>query len=181
MKYFIIFFFSLGLINCSVKSQEASNKLIIDAKLSNALFNNTSYIQEGYNKSYIDSVLIDSSSVSETETFLNAKIRDLKGKHFPFDTCRSFYSSDTLMIEIRNTFITPSDRILIKLIRDDVSTYFITATGDRLFEAGTNRLVFKKAVKKKGDVIFGKLEVEFKNAKADSLFSYQGAFMCSIE
>ncbi len=165
---------------CVSKSQNGSQKLIINDKLSHSFFDREEYVQKGYVRTYVDSVLIDSSYEEEISA-PNAYIRDSKKAIIPFDTCSSIFIGDTLKIVIKTTGIHPKNILVIKVIDDEFFPCFYSEGQDDLCHTRNKRLEFKTKPTKRGDTIMAFLDIEFEDTLSEKLINFKGPFFCPIQ
>lgn len=185
----LLIFFTL-LLGCENKSNnqeinmsEDSLKLVIKKGLSNKFSEGALYASYGgADKTYINDTLVDSTAESANdEKLYNADIKELRGGHLPFDSCRSFFSGDTLLIEFKeiNAF-PPSDKIKVKVINADWYVYFVKSNNEENL-ALPKSLVFKESVKKRGQEILGELAFTLLDSTNKRVYLFRGPFVCKVE
>jgi hypothetical protein len=178
MKRILILYSLFSFIHCSSNAQKNSGILIIDKYLSHHLFEEL-IIQagSGYDKMYIDSVLVYSDSSDNGNILINA---DISRNDFPyFDTCKSFYSRDTLMIEFTNiSKMFYDEKILIKLYKDKYLAFFI---GEKEYTVVPEYLKFKNPINKKGQEIFGELSFKLEDKDGNLKYALKGPFRCIVK
>lgn len=183
MKIIYLLLFLPNLISCSTYSQKKTEKLIIDKKLKNKFSRGPHIaVRGGPQRVYIDSVMVYSTdSSTDIEVLINADIQELNWKYLPFDSCNSFFSDDTLMIELRNTFAFVPDKIKVKVINNDYYVYFIKDKENKEFLAIPKSLTFKSRIYKKGQKILGELMFDFLDPETNRKYSFKGPFVCIVE
>ena len=176
--FFIFSFFCF--IGCSNHTQEKQGKVIIDKKLKNDFFEE-SYIgyQGGPTKTYINSVLVDSSDNYGEEIWYNANIRD--SDHHSFNSCNSFFWGDTLIVEFKGTIGFSEDRLRIKIINNEFFASYIKDNSDKEYVVIPKSLKLREKINKKGQEIFGELEIEFHDPETNHQYAFKGPFMCVVE
>ena len=152
-------------------SQTKPNKFKIDKNLKHNLFDFLPYGVHG-----------DPNSDVETEFVSNALIIEPNNnKHKAFDTCRSYFSKDTLVVEFRS--ITPffTDKLILKIKNKNYWSYLVNEGAKIEIIGMPKSLIFKKKIKTKGQEIFGELAADFFSEKLNQTFSYAGPFRCIVE
>ncbi len=185
MKNILIILSIFNFISCSNYAQQNSGKLIIDKKLTNRFFENTIIVgQEGSDKYYTDSVLVYSNdSVITREVLVNADIRDSNGKHYSFFSCKSFFVEDTLVVEFKSGMKLSNSSLKIKVVSKKFYAYFFSGDGsiENEYEAVPISLKFRKKINRKGQKIFGELEIEFRDPETKLDHIFKGPFFCIVE
>src|SRR5688572_28099942 len=164
MKFILVLLMVLNLSACSLYSQKKFGKVIIDEKLENEFFESPPILaQEGTDTLYIDSVLVYTDSVKDPEVIINAYIRDSKGNHLSFYTCKSFFSRDTLIVEFMTILNAMYEKLKLKIISDKYYASIIRDGGNKEYMATPKSLKLREKIDKEGQEIFGELEIEFQD------------------
>ena len=116
---------------------------------------------------------------------INSYIKDVN-RAFPlFDTCRSYFSRDTLIIEFTDimSFYRNSpnsrNRLKLKIINSKYYPFYIKE--NKVYEATPVSLKFRKRIKRKGQEIIGELEIDFQEPNTNFFQSLKGPFRCTVE
>ena len=139
MKILILFFlcFISEIISGQIMSSIKMDKIIIDSHLSDPLFNANKYTKQKFTT--ISVVRIDSSGnkkgsntqvSNEIDVIINSKITDVDRNHYPFDSCTSFYKSDTLVISFLNTLslrqvVGCDDKLIVNIVKNKFFTQYL--------------------------------------------------------
>ena len=113
------------------------DKIIIDSHLSDPLFNTNKHTKQKFTT--ISVVTIDSSGnkkgsntqvSNEIDVIINSKITDVDRNHYPFDSCTSFYKSDTLVISFLNTLslrqvVGCDDKWIVNIVKNKFFTQYL--------------------------------------------------------
>ena len=169
MKYILTFICSTFFTVLICYSQDYSAKLKIDKKLNYHLFEFLPYGVHG-----------DPNSDLQQEFVSNADITE-PNKHRAFDTCRSYFQQDTLIIEFGS--ITPffTDKLVLKIKNKNYWSYLINEDAGIKIIGQSKSLLFRKKINRKGQEIFGVLTVEFLSENLNKTFLYSGSFRCVVE
>ena len=167
----VLFCFNACSQNRTAISIPNSGELDIDKNLEHHLFDFLPYGVRG-----------DPNSGIDIEFVSNALIFNQSSDRVPaFDTCRSFFVLDTLIIEFR--YMTPfvTDIIWVKIKSRRFRAYLVNEEGGIEVIGEPKTLILKDKIKRKGQEIFGKLSLDFYDRKQNKTNSYEGAFRCKIE
>lgn len=161
---------------------EKIGKVIIDEKLENEFFKNPPILaQEGTDTLYMDSVLVSIDNVKDPEVIINAYIRDSKGNHLSFYTCKSFFSKDTLVVEFKTILNATYEKLKLKIISDKYYVSIIRDGGNKEYMTTPKSLKLREKIDKEGQEIFGELEIEFKDPENNLQYYFEGPFRCIVE
>jgi hypothetical protein len=177
----ILFFLCIVLLNsCARLAQKEQTGLIIDPDFHHSYFQNYPYyFVEGEDSLFIDSVLV-STNITAGEMIFSALIQDSSNKHYAFDKCRSYFLNDTLVIEFVNSIIKDGDELKVKVLGSHLFASFYSGEKRTKSEGLTIFLKLKEAIKRKGQVLFGELKVDFSKQPENLNFVFQGPFTCVI-
>jgi len=183
MKHFFIFFLLIHLIGCSSHSQIQKGELKIEKKMINKFSEGPNPgTHSGSDKIYIDNILVDSTDSSkEIQDYINADIRESKGNHFPFDTCKCFLNNDTLQIQFSETTTDYSDFIKVKIADKKYVIYYEFNNLRKPILATHQSLIFKEEVYKRGQCILGEIVFQILNPESSKQYFFSGPFTCSLE
>ena len=110
---------------------------------------------------------------------INSYIKDVN-RAFPlFDTCRSYFLKDTLIIEFTDITSFYRNRLKLKIINSKYYPYYIKENKE--YEATPVSLKFRKRIKRKGQEIIGELEIDFQEPNTSFFQSLKGPFRCTVE
>jgi hypothetical protein len=155
-----------------IYAQTKSGKLEIDKNLQHHLF---SFLPYGTKVYYPEDTSIHFISNADIVDLNNNRVRI-------FDTCRSYFSTDTLVIEYKEIGSFRNGKLILKIKKKIYWVYLADEEGLKTKETVIpQQLTFKKKIKKKGDEIFGELKVEFYSKMAKHTFFLNGPFRCFIE
>jgi len=175
MKNLSILILLFCLNACSSYSQNKPGRIIIDKKLESRFFENPPIrAQEGSLKVYTDSILVESNdSINNWSIVINSSVKEVR-KTFPlFDSCKSFFYGDTLIIEFKDISQFTMDKIRVKIINETYYPFYIKENEEHM--ATPISLKFRNKITKKGEEINGELEIDFQE------YSFKGPFRCVVE
>jgi hypothetical protein len=181
MKSFSILLFLFSLNACSSYSQKQTGRIIIDKELEARFFENPPMrAQEGSLRVYTDSILVESNdSINNWDIVINSYIKEINRTFPMFDSCKSFFYRDTLIIEFKDVSKFILDKIKIKVINDTYTPFYIK--GNDEYIATPISLKFKNKIEKKGQEIIGELEIDFQQPNTNLFQSFKGPFRCIVE
>lgn len=170
MKYILILFSLHILVSCTNSKQRDEGELTIDKNLANRFFEELNYGVHG-------------PGINEfnVEFISNADLMDLNHKHYSFDTCRSFFLGNTLIIEFRSITFFLKDKIRLEIRKKYYKGYFIKGSSNKEYVGVPKSLKFKTKINKKGQEILGELAIEFSVPELNLIYSFQGPFKCIVE
>ena len=181
MKYLFIVLLIFNLNSCSSYSQKETGRIIIDKELESRFFENPPIrAQEGFLRVYTDSILVESNdSINNWGIVINSHIKEIN-RTFPlFDSCKSFFNGDTLIIEFKDISKFILDKIRIKVIKNRYYPFYIK--GNEEYMATPISLKFRNKIERKGQEIIGELEIDFQQSNTNLLQSFKGPFSCVVE
>ena len=183
MNRVLVIFVTLYFLPSCGSSQDKSSKLRIDKDLHHELFDFMPYGVTGKgDKVFIDSVLVFSGdSTTDIQFISNANIIEINKKHLSFDTCRSYFYYDTLIVELKSINDFSSDKIIVKIRKKEFWTYLVNERVGISISGKPKSLVFKEEIKYKGQEIFGELIVDFPGRKSNQSYVFYGPFRCIVE
>ena len=203
MKILILFFlcFISGLVSGQVMPSVKMDKIIIDSHLSDPLFNANKHTKQKFTT--VSVVTTDSSGnkkdgstqvSNEIDVIINSKITDVDHYHYPFDSCTSFYKSDTLVIFFINTLslrqaVGRDDKLIVNVVKNKFFTQYLPVNSS-IYESPyeliplKQKLILKKPVFRKGDRLRGRLKIQFVNHHPEAKVKFltlEGPFDCIVQ
>ena len=182
MKYFTVILL-ICFIACDAQVPKEKQGFSIDKTLENKFSEGPlPGVRGGAYKTYLDGVLVDSSAKDEIQYLYNASIRDIKGNYFfPFDTCRSYLSDDTLFIHFSKMNIKEADSIRVKITGENLIVDFIPHGKHTSIRATNATLTVNKEVNQKGLVFLGNISFQVTDNIKNKEYLFKGAFICTVE
>ncbi len=182
MKIFYLVLILLYFSSCTKSQKSISGTLTIDKEIQTKFSDGPHPgTFEGSSKTYINGVLIDSTHLLEPkQKLINADIQEVKIRSIVFDTCRSFLSGDTIVIEFNQ--INPFHSIgtiRLKIIENNFSIFMLEKNKETFIEKGS--LVLNDKTNRPKNEIMGKLTFQYFNKEKNKEFSFKGPFICTIE
>lgn len=167
----------LGNVGCS---QNKYFNVRIDSTLKYPLYDFLPYGSSlDINFGNLDSTNINGSGKGY-DIVSNADLKEFNKKHLTLDTCRSFFSDDTLVIEFGRIRKRSSDKIFI-MITEERSWGFLESEEISIVSAELKSLAFKYEVNKRGDEIYGELIIDIPDKNGNLKYAFRGPFRCIIE
>jgi hypothetical protein len=180
MKYFFLGLFLFNLFACSTRSQTPHGIIVIDSSLNLPFFENPPVrSQEGTITVYKDSQLFEYDSINNLDVVINSYIKNKDKDMLMFDSCESYISGDSLIIEYKNLTKILKDKIKIKIIGNEYFPYYIKDNIE--YPAIPVSLKFREKFERKGQEIFGELEMDFLEPNTNIKKSFKGPFVCVVE
>lgn len=183
MKALFYFFSFVFFLSCNIRSQEYLDTIIVDKNLENKFSEGPlPGVRGGAYKTYLDGVLVDSSAEDGIQYLYNASIRDIRGNYFfPFDTCRSYYSEDTLFIHFSKMNIKEADSIRVKITGKKIIVDFILYDKNTSIRATNPTLTVNKKINQKGQVFLGNISFQVNDNIKNKEYLFKGAFISTLE
>ena len=181
MNFFFLSLFLFNLIACSSHSQLNQGIIVIDKSLNLPFFENPPIrAQEGTIKVWDDSgMLIRDDTINNEDVVINCYIKNKDKDMLMFDSCESHISGDSLIIEFKDLSKTFTHRIKVKIIGDKYYPYYIKNIIE--YPAAPVSLKFREKFERKGQEIFGELEIDFQEPNTNIKKSFKGPFVCVVE
>jgi hypothetical protein len=203
MKILILFFlcFISGIISGQVISSIKMDKVIIDSHLSDPLFTANKHVKQKFTT--VSVVATDNSGnkkdsstqvSDEMDVIINSKVTDVDWNHYPFDSCTSFFKSDTLVIFFLNTLslrqvVGCDDKLIVNVVKNKFFTQYLPVNSS-IYESPyeliplKQKLILKKPVFRKGDRLRGRLKIQFVNHHPEAKVKFltlEGPFDCIVQ
>ena len=180
MKYFFCGLLLFNLLACSSRSQVPHGRIVVDASLNLPFFTNPPIrAQEGTIKVYKDFQLVEYDSINNRDVVINCYIKNKDKDMLMFDSCESYISGDSLIIEFKELTKIIPHRIKVKIIEDKYYPYYIIDNIE--YPAIPVSLRFREKFERKGQKIFGELEIDFQQPSTNIKRSFKGPFVCVVE
>jgi hypothetical protein len=177
------------------------DKIIIDSHLSDPLFNANKHVKQKFTT--VSVVATDNSGnkkdsntqvSNEIDVIINSKITDVDWNHYPFDSCTSFYKSDTLVIFFLNTLslrqaVGRDDKLIVNIVKNKFFTQYLPVNSP-IYESPyelmplKQKLILKKTSFQKGDRLKGRLKIQFINQHPEAKVKFltlEGPFDCIVQ